>query len=66
MLAKLNWIDILNEQATWQVYDDLIAWFSGLLGRPVCLPDRAAETFNESLNSCAGSFPLCILEKPWI
>jgi hypothetical protein len=50
MPAKLNWVEILNEQATWQVYDDLIAWASLQVGRPISLPEQAVEAFNETLN----------------
>lgn len=50
MSARLNWIDVLNEQATWTSYEDLIAWFSGLIGQPVSLSQPIMEDFQNGLN----------------
>jgi len=40
----------LNEQATWMSYEDLIQWFSGLLGRPASLSRTAVVEFQDGLN----------------
>jgi hypothetical protein len=50
MSAKLTWVDILNEQALWTSYEDLITWFSSLLGRPAQVTESALEDFQAGLN----------------
>jgi len=50
MSEKLNWIDILNEQALWISYEDLVNWFAEMLGRSPTLSQNAVEEFQNSLN----------------
>jgi hypothetical protein len=49
MQRQLNWVDVLNDQATWKSKADLINWFCQIVGRPAHLPDGAIEAFEESL-----------------
>lgn len=49
MRAKLNWIDVLNEQTHWHDRSDLKQWISELAGRPLTLLDGTVEGFEEAL-----------------
>ena len=49
MSRKLNWIDVLNDQALWQSREDLKAWFFQLAGRKATLLDGTIDSFEETL-----------------
>src|SRR5262250_1544960 len=50
MPASLNWVDVLNEQATWSRQEDLANWYASISGRQPALSVQAVEDFQETLN----------------
>lgn len=50
MSANLQWMEVLNEQATWTSIEDLIQWLSILLGRRPTLTKKTIEEFQSGLN----------------
>ncbi|SRR5579875_505785 len=50
MPEMLDWIDVLNEQATWTSGEDTVRWLSGILNRRVSPTPSAVEHFQETLN----------------
>jgi hypothetical protein len=49
MGQKLNWVEVLNLQTTWQSRAHLHAWFNELVGRPTNIIDGTVEGFAEAL-----------------
>jgi hypothetical protein len=49
MRIKLNWVDVLNEQAHWRTRSDVIGWFCALVGKPAHLLDGSIDGFEEAL-----------------
>lgn len=50
MSANLQWMEVLNDQATWTSVEDLIRWLSVLLGRRPTLSDKTISDFQSGLN----------------
>lgn len=50
MRRKLDWVEVLNEQKRWRSRAELLAWFSALIGRNVCIRDGTLDGFEEALH----------------